>query len=898
MKRMSIQRLKLFFFLFTAILFLFIPYGLNTQSGVISIEGKYVFADHELDHFGPDESPDGAESTGGSQVVIDPSDRFEGLCSVRYPRTWLTICWSEPIYNISNTFLIMAGAVFDYMLEFTLDTCVLASQGIRSIWSDMRDIANLAFILGLIFISFSLITGAASSKARGLFVRLIIIAFVLNFSLFASKVIIDAGNITALTFYNAIDAGNTLPYNYDEIGKSGSVAQVKDELAGNCTKRGDPKSIAGALVGLFNPARIFASENFESLSRAQARNQSSILMAMFLGGAVINILMAKEVFLAGFLFISRTMWLIILMVLSPLAFVSYFLPGQDYLKKWFNMIVNRSFCVVAYLFFLWLIIKITQGLFSSIFDGLGTSNQKTWSAAFILVVIQFAIVFGILKIANKTAMKMCDDGSGFGAALQKAGKAVVGLGVGVATGGVGTLARGTIGRAASNTYRARGGAGSFGERLAAAEEKGSFRASVTRRALKTISNKNFGTGENFEGRRDREADLRFDEANKVENINVRRRTRENKANIGTEKGQFRNEEEARKAAINVTRKATNDSLQAKAGSVNGSEPGSIIARMGDSVFAGLTNASDEALQRRLDSEKKDVDKKAAQEKLVEDKQEAAEQASFQNLENTRAAVAGSSETVTTITNNESNITEDQKDKNLQALAEGNPTPEQSEAISTNTEFNDAIGAAYGRTVNADGEEKFKSERGEKSYNQLMERLNTDLKDISQTGARDLLDARQRRKREQELLENSRKDNKIEGEELAVLKEILKDMEENNEQTSIGNESRRKALRKAGITISDDQEGFSGSDNVNALRDSIRQKSSAVNDSIANLQTRESNVDQLDLEIKKIQDDVEKKVSDTYNVAVRSAKSRLTAKARAGDAIDVARADRIEEDSRA
>jgi len=305
----------------------------------------------------------------------------------------------------------MAGAVFDYMLDFTLDTCILANDGIRDIWTDMRDIANMGFILGLIFISFSLITGAAAARAKSLFVRLIIIALVLNFSLFVSKVIIDAGNITALTFYNGITTTAT-PFNYDEL-QGTKISETKNNLTASCKKSdATPKSISGALVGLFNPARIFDSKNFESLSRAEARNQSSILMAMFIGGTVINVLMAKEVFLAGF-------------------------------------------CVVVYLFFLWLIIKITQGLFTTIFTGLGTSSQQSWSTAFILVVIQFAIVFGVLKIANKTAMKMCDDGSGMGAALQSVGKKAVGLGVGVATGGAGLAARTTIGRFGYKALEAR-----------------------------------------------------------------------------------------------------------------------------------------------------------------------------------------------------------------------------------------------------------------------------------------------------------------------------------------------------------------------------------------------------------------------------------------------------------
>ena len=98
----------------------------------------------------------------------------------------------------------MAAVVFDLFIAITLSPQMLAEPYIVNSWSTMRDIANLAFIFGMIVVGFMMITAGALGDWKKTLMRLIIVALLLNFSLFFSRVVIDAGNILGGFFYHQI----------------------------------------------------------------------------------------------------------------------------------------------------------------------------------------------------------------------------------------------------------------------------------------------------------------------------------------------------------------------------------------------------------------------------------------------------------------------------------------------------------------------------------------------------------------------------------------------------------------------------------------------------------------------------------------------------------------------
>ena len=73
----------------------------------------------------------------------------------------------------------------------------------------LSDLANICFIFLLVYAGIRLILGVGKFNAKSMIVNVILMAVLINFSLFFTKIIIDAGNITARIFYNAIEVKKT-----------------------------------------------------------------------------------------------------------------------------------------------------------------------------------------------------------------------------------------------------------------------------------------------------------------------------------------------------------------------------------------------------------------------------------------------------------------------------------------------------------------------------------------------------------------------------------------------------------------------------------------------------------------------------------------------------------------
>ncbi len=419
----------------------------------LEIETAYTHADNHTENFPG--AGDAAETPATKNINANPSG-IPDLCSLTNPKSWF-LCFGEMGMFLTGHLLAVAGRFFDYMLLFTLDTNLLDSSKlegvdnlgqskdyINGIWSNIRDIANLGFIFALIYISFSLIFSIKAQQAKSLFTRVVLIALLLNFSLLITKVIIDAGNITALTFYNSIDAKDS---SSGEAREGGLVYKNKNGLSV------PQKGISGAFMQEINPSNLLKPEVFESMVTANGGNPPLGAMSfLLLSIAAINFLVAKELIIASFMFISRTVWLILLMVLSPLAFVSYlFPPTQKYFSQWFKAVIDRSFCIVIFLFFLWLLIQLVAGMNDFLSINLASSGGADWRTILLGVGIQFGIAYTLLKLANAETIKRCDGGTGIGAMVVKgvngAAGAITGGGLALAGGGAGVALRSSIGAA-------------------------------------------------------------------------------------------------------------------------------------------------------------------------------------------------------------------------------------------------------------------------------------------------------------------------------------------------------------------------------------------------------------------------------------------------------------------
>ncbi len=284
------------------------------------------------------------------------------------------------ILNIASSFTWLGGSLFDSVFShvvFGMGSQMSGPLGsaVDVTWKIIRDICNLAFIFGFIYIGIRTILDSDSSSTKTLLARVIIAALLINFSLFFAKVIIDFSNFTSVQIYNTLTAGG------------GSIsASVANSLGiVSFYKTPDPATLAqitsGGKVWFF------------------------FMAAMFL------FITAFVFFAAAILLIVRFVALILIMVFSPLLFAATVFPGtQGIASDLWKKLISYSFFAPAYLLLVLVSLTLIKGLSlvkgSDGFASLSKTGSITASGDALSVVLQFFIVIFFMIAALMIAQKM------------------------------------------------------------------------------------------------------------------------------------------------------------------------------------------------------------------------------------------------------------------------------------------------------------------------------------------------------------------------------------------------------------------------------------------------------------------------------------------------------------
>lgn len=223
-----------------------------------------------------------------------------------------------PILGFLGT---ISDTAFDFLASSFLETdvrLVQTSSPTYNAWQIMRNIANVAFVIAFLFIIFSQLTGYGVSNygVKKMLPRLVVAAILVNISFFVCQLAVDISNIL----------GYSLKGFFDNIG---TAIQPPDTIDGDAT--GNGFGIAAIIVGLIAGGITVAF----SIS-------IPILLAV-----VVALLMIVLILLA------RTALIILLIVISPLAFVAYLLPNtEDWFKKWSKLLFSLLllFPIIAIVF--------------------------------------------------------------------------------------------------------------------------------------------------------------------------------------------------------------------------------------------------------------------------------------------------------------------------------------------------------------------------------------------------------------------------------------------------------------------------------------------------------------------------------------------------------------------
>lgn len=438
---------------------------------------------------------------------VEPNEILKefGINCRLLPWPTLSDCLAEGTFHLSSlssVVLTASGNIFNFFTHFSMRKDVIDQKFVTDSWKVMRDLANMMFILLMVVIAISIILDMGTFANKQLVVGVIIAALAVNFSLFVSKVVIDAGNIIALGFYDAVSA-ETHPNDTKiaETNKSGDGIEISKN------------DLSGSFVAVFSPVEIIDGDTFKkAITNIKSERQKKYVFTFTMLLLLATALYASYIFfLAGFLFASRVGMLWVLMIVSPLAVVLRAVPGKGsgYFDKWWGELISKSFGIVPFMFMMWLMaVIINKGLFTSNIFSFNASSITDgivgWMSVLIEMGIKFVVVITLLQIAMKLTKAVYNDG-GLG---DKAFGFVKKVGLGVATGGGAVLAKNTVSRLG-------------GKAVKAMENRGVGTGRVGRLALKgarNIENAKYGSKESLKEKDARIAADRMKEMKGIKNI--------------------------------------------------------------------------------------------------------------------------------------------------------------------------------------------------------------------------------------------------------------------------------------------------------------------------------------------------------------------------------------------
>ncbi len=414
-----------------------------------------------------------AEDFKVSTEAGDPAKEAENSGLAVQIAEWFLKIAAQTILKLASYLSGLAGIILNGVVFYTIvhvSDNYAKIDSIASTWKVVRDIANMGFIFVLLYAAINTILGTGQDNKR-LIVNVVIVAVLINFSLFFTRLIIDASNILALTFYDAI-APNAL------------------NIDANWTQQ----------AGLSNA--FMQHLNLQSLWKAPELDSGVILTVGVMG--TIMLLIAAFVFFAiAIMFIIRYVILILVLVLSPIAFIAHILPkgtGIDkYKNQWWDALLGQAFFAPIYFMLTWVTLSILSGITTSFgtaantpdksLSGIASVIDGTLDSGAFIMLINFIIVIVLLIASLLVAKEWANKaGGGMGKLTSwvtgAAGAATIGT-----TGWLGRRTLGVAGEAVSSSERlkekaSRGGAGGMMARLALATGKKAGASSFDFRATR------------------------------------------------------------------------------------------------------------------------------------------------------------------------------------------------------------------------------------------------------------------------------------------------------------------------------------------------------------------------------------------------------------------------------
>jgi hypothetical protein len=344
--------------------------------------------------------------------------------------------------------------VTDYVVGFGtsfLETGV--GVAVDTLWIAVRDIFNISFIFGLVFIGFKMILDSDDSGTRRWLVHLILAAILVNFSLYFTKFIVDFSNIMATQI------ANTFP----------TTSGIID--------------VSGAFMGSLGITSILKAPELTATGNGA--------WGYIFGTMILFIVMIFVFAAGGLMLLIRYVSLCLYMVLSPLMFIGWVFPQlQSYTDKYWREFLGKAFFAPIYLLLIYFSYYVVTAFvagnrlkgknpdFAEAISGDGVTVIDKFGQTFPPFIIACIFLIASIVVASKLGADGADTAMNLGKNLTGKAKGFV---KSTTIGGTKFVASQTAGRVARRTSNLVGG--SLERQISKLQTKGGVGGYIARTQL-------------------------------------------------------------------------------------------------------------------------------------------------------------------------------------------------------------------------------------------------------------------------------------------------------------------------------------------------------------------------------------------------------------------------------
>lgn len=329
-------------------------------------------------------------------------------------------------FMLTGWILWAGGQILNAVMQYTvvdMQTNISAITGINIAWGVIRDVMNLTFIFILLYTAIGTILDLSGVNWKKSLVSIIIAAILINFSMFFTKVIIDASNIITLTFYRQL------------VPTSAPVGSGLSET----------------FMQPLNLTTLYDSNQGSQLVQ-KAGTDFSTAAIVSIGGSIFLVVTAIVFLAVSVMFLIRYVNFIFLLTLSPVAFMGSIVPKLGkWVDKWWSNLWSEVLFAPVFMLLVWVVATIIQSpafvcsggatgtsgkiadTFIGLSGGVAASGGTCITSSGIGMIMNFVIIISFMIGALIAAKELANQGGSVG---QKLVSGMLGFG-GAAVGGIG-----------------------------------------------------------------------------------------------------------------------------------------------------------------------------------------------------------------------------------------------------------------------------------------------------------------------------------------------------------------------------------------------------------------------------------------------------------------------------